>query len=92
MIEYKYNEPEHLDSLKKYIDNTYGQHYAKGSIQATEYIIDSGLGKGFCIGNVIKYASRYGKKEGKNKNDLYKIVHYIIMELNSLDKEHNESK
>ena len=48
-------------------------------IQATEFIFDSGHGRGFCMGNVMKYAQRYGKKEGANPADLLKIIHYAIM-------------
>lgn len=81
MIEYKYSEDEILDELKSYVDKTYGEHYAQDRIQATEFIIDAGHGEGFCIGNIIKYAQRYGKKEGKNRKDLLKVVHYAIMAL-----------
>ena len=38
---------------------------------------------GFCLGNVIKYAKRYGKKQGKNDLDLLKIIHYTIILLGS---------
>jgi hypothetical protein len=44
-------------------------------------IIDSGYGEGFCIGNIMKYAMRYGKKDGKNKADLLKIIHYAMIAL-----------
>jgi len=79
--EYKFNEDEVLETLKLYIDNTYAQHYSTDKIQATEFIIDSGHGEGFCIGNIIKYAQRYGKKEGHNKADLMKVIHYAIIQL-----------
>ena len=36
------------------------------------------------MGNILKYAQRYGKKEGRNKNDLMKVIHYAIILL-SLD-------
>ncbi len=78
-IDYKYNEDVVLQVLKKYIDETYSQHYAEGNIQATEFIFSSGHGEGFCMGNVMKYAQRYGKKEGKNALDLLKVIHYAIM-------------
>jgi hypothetical protein len=52
-------------------------------IQSTEFIIDAGHGEGFCLGNIIKYAQRYGKKEGKNKEDLLKILHYAVILLGS---------
>ena len=59
------------------------RHYSADKIQATEFIIDSGHGEGFCIGNIIKYAKRYGKKQGRNELDLLKIVHYAIILLGS---------
>ena len=80
---YKFNEDEVLRTLKIYIDKTYEQHYSTDKIQATEFIIDSGHGEGFCLGNVIKYAKRYGKKQGKNDLDLLKIIHYTIILLGS---------
>jgi|TARA_B100000959_G_C14993915_1_gene629256 Zn-dependent M16 (insulinase) family peptidase len=78
-IEYKFNEEDVLQYLKQYIDKTYEQHYANGNIQATEIIFDAEHGIGFCIGNIIKYAQRYGKKDGHNPADLLKIIHYAIM-------------
>jgi hypothetical protein len=44
-------------------------------------ILDAGHGEGFCMGNIMKYSMRYGKKEGKNKSDLHKIIHYAIIAL-----------
>ena len=81
MINYKFKEDITLDELKKYIDQTYDQHYANGKYQATDMIIDSGHGEGFCIGNIMKYAMRYGKKDGKQRSDLLKIIHYAIIAL-----------
>ena len=76
---YTFNEDKVLQTVKLYIDSTYKQHYSTDKIQATEFIIDSGHGEGFCLGNVIKYAKRYGKKQGKNEQDLLKIIHYAII-------------
>ena len=78
---YKFDEDKSLDEIKKYIDKTYDLHYSKGKYQATEMIIDSGHGEGFCIGNILKYAQRYGKKNGKNRADLLKVIHYGIIAL-----------
>ena len=80
-IDYKYNEGTTLAELKKYIDSTYDEHYSKNKSQATEFIIDAGHGEGFCIGNIMKYAQRYGKKDGKNRKDLLKVIHYAIIAL-----------
>ena len=81
MIDYKFNEGEILKEIQKYVDSTYEQHYATGKIQTTEFILDTGHGLGFTIGNIIKYAQRYGKKDGFNKKDLYKVIHYAIIAL-----------
>ena len=86
-VSYKYNEGKTLDELSKYIDSTYDEHYSKNKFQATEFIIDGGHGEGFCIGNIMKYAQRYGKKGGKNRRDLLKILHYTIIALFVHDKD-----
>lgn len=86
-VDYKYDEGAALAELKSYIDSTYDEHYSKNKFQATEFIIDGGHGEGFCIGNIMKYAQRYGKKDGKNKKDLMKILHYTIIALFVHDKE-----
>ena len=62
-IDYKFNEDNLIKELQKYVDSTYDQHYSKNKFQATEFIIDAGHGEGFCIGNIMKYAQRYGKKD-----------------------------
>ena len=86
-INYKYNEGELIAELHKYIDATYGEHYSLNKFQATEFIIDAGHGDGFCIGNVMKYAQRYGKKDGYNRKDLLKVLHYALIELYIHDRE-----
>lgn len=90
MIEYKYNEGEILKQLQEYIDGTYSQHYSTNKYQATEFIIDGGHGEGFCIGNVMKYAQRYGKKNGYNRKDLMKIIHYAIIAMYNHDLYHGD--
>ena len=86
-MDYKFNEQDYLDEIQKYIDNTYSEHYAKNKYQATDVIIDSGYGLGFCIGNIFKYAKRYGLKNGYSRSDLLKILHYTIIALHVHDKE-----
>ena len=83
MSKYKFNEDIILEQLKTYIDSTYDAHYSMNKIQSTEFIFDAEHGEGFCLGNVIKYAQRYGKKDGKNEKDLLKIIHYTIILLGS---------
>tara|TARA_A100001388_G_C28485199_1_gene364291 strand:- start:35 stop:313 length:279 start_codon:yes stop_codon:yes gene_type:complete len=89
-ISYKYNEGNLIAEIKEYIDGTYGEHYSINKYQATEFIIDGGHGEGFCIGNVLKYAQRYGKKDGYNRKDLMKIIHYAIIAMYNHDLYHEE--
>jgi len=94
-IPYKYNEGVYLNELTVYINNTYGEHYSKNKFQATEFIMDSGHGTGFCVGNVLKYAQRYGRKGSPEdwRKDMMKVIHYAMMQLYVHDQEHNkESK
>ena len=89
-IDYKFNEGELCKELAAYIDSTYDEHYARDKFQATEFIMDGGHGEGFCIGNILKYAQRYGKKDGYNRKDLMKVLHYAIMALHVHDTEHEK--
>ena len=84
---YKFNEDKNLNELKKHIDSTYDSHYSKEKFQATEFIVDGGHGTGFCIGNIMKYAQRYGKKgdAAQARKDLMKILHYAIIQLHVHD-------
>ena len=82
-----YHEDVSLKEIEEYINSTYDAHYSKDKYQATEFIIDGGHGEGFCIGNILKYAQRYGKKGGKDRRDLLKIIHYGIIMLNVHDME-----
>lgn len=79
MIKYKWEEPLVLHMIEEHINNSYELHYSMNRIQSTEFIFDAEHGEGFCIGNIIKYAQRYGKKYGKNQEDLLKIIHYAII-------------
>lgn len=87
--DYKYNEGRILDEVRAYINGTYGEHYATDKYQATDMIIDAGWGEGFCMGNILKYAKRYGKKNGYDRKDLLKIIHYAVIQLSTHDREHN---
>lgn len=86
---YTFDEGKYIQEFKTYVDSTYNQHYAKDKFQATEFIIDGGHGTGFCIGNVLKYAQRYGKKGSKEdaRKDLMKVLHYALLQLYVHDQE-----
>ena len=87
---YKFNEDKALKEIQKWIDATYNRHYSMNKIQSTEFVADAGHGVGFCLGNIIKYAQRYGKKEGYNREDVLKIIHYAIILLGIEDGDKEE--
>ena len=88
-IQYKFSENVIVNDIMDYVNKTYESHYAQTkNYQATEIIIYQGHGTGFCMGNILKYAQRYGKKEGRNKDDLFKVIHYAIIQLS---QDHYES-
>lgn len=91
---YKYNEDIALKQIAEYIDQTYDQHYSQEKYQATEFIIDSGHGTGFCVGNILKYAQRYGRKGTKEewRKDMMKVIHYGIMQLYIHDLENKDTQ
>ena len=90
LIDYKFNEGALIDELRAYINATYNGHYSKNKFQSTEFIIDCGHGMGFALGNVLKYAQRYGKKDGHNRKDLMKILHYALIALSIHDMENDD--
>ena len=89
VINYKFDEANLIAEFQEYVDATYSQHYAKEKFQATEFIIDGGHGTGFCVGNVLKYAQRYGKKgtHADARKDLMKVLHYALIQLYIHDNE-----
>ena len=87
-MNYEFKEDKVIESLKLYIDSTYEKHYGSGKFQATEVFFDAEHGEGFCIGNIMKYAQRYGKKNGYDERDLYKIIHYAIILIGQKIKEY----
>jgi len=75
-----YNEDQILNDLFAYIKGTYGEHYAGDkNIQLFDYWHARGKLSTIAVGTAEKYLSRYGLKEGKNKKDLLKAMHYIVL-------------
>ena len=80
MINWKYNEPEILSEIEKYLEGTYDQHYVGNKdIQTVDFWHSLGSLDTTARDNAIKYLARYGKKGGKNRKDLVKAIHYIIL-------------
>jgi len=83
----KYNEDKILKEIGDYIKSTYGQHYAqvKEGVQVQDLLRSIGVDKDFCQANAIKYLARFGKKSCRNRADLLKAVHYIVLLMSSED-------
>ena len=80
-ISYKYAEDQIISYLKDYIDNTYLEHYKTelNSIECFDAWIALGDSTPTFRNTAIKYLWRYGKKNGNNKKDLMKALHYVMM-------------
>jgi hypothetical protein len=80
-IQYKYAEDEILADLKKHLDGTYSEHYMteNQSIECFDAWIALGDSTPTFRNTALKYLWRYGKKNGNNKKDLMKALHYIFM-------------
>jgi hypothetical protein len=76
---YKYNEDLYIKDIKDYVDSTYGQHYVNDGIQVVDVWKARGTLETTAADTAIKYIMRYGKKDGKNRKDLLKAVHYILL-------------
>ena len=76
----KYNEKQILEDLSKYVLATYSEHYVgKEGIQTLDVWESLDMAEQMCQGTAIKYLMRFGKKDGKNKKDLLKALHYTIL-------------
>jgi hypothetical protein len=59
-------------------------HYTSGKIEVIDFIEDQGLG--FCLGNVVKYVSRAGKKHSADKSNKEKAVEDLKKAMWYLDR------
>lgn len=81
---WKYNEDKILKDVEDYVTTTYHGHYCGDSdgyadIQTIDLMAAKRLAAGFCQANILKYGSRYGDKDGRNKRDLMKVIHYAML-------------
>ncbi len=78
---WKYNEDVVLKEVTEYLGMTYRSHYTskESKTQTLDLIEGIGDAEPFCRSNAIKYLSRFGKKDGKSKQDILKAIHYCIL-------------
>ena len=78
---YKYEENQIISDFHDYIDKTYEEHYKTNmkSVECFDAWIALGDSTATFRNTAIKYLWRYGKKNGNNKADLMKALHYTLM-------------
>ena len=81
---FKYHEEEIIKDIEEYVSGTYQGHYTGKShefrnVQTIDLMASKELASGFCQANILKYGSRYGNKDGRNKKDLLKVIHYAML-------------
>ena len=80
----KYHEKEILKDIEEYVSGTYNGHYTGTkheyrNVQTIDLMASRDVASDFCQANILKYGSRYGSKDGKNKKDLMKVIHYAML-------------
>ena len=90
---WKYEEDKTMKGVREYLPSTYKSHYTsqESKTQTLDLIESIGDSEPFCRSNAIKYLSRFGKKNGKSKQDILKAIHYCIL-LYHFAGLHNETK
>ena len=81
---YKYHEAEIIADIEEYVSSTYNGHYTGTkheyrNVQTIDLMASRDLAAAFCQSNILKYGSRYGSKDGKEKKDLMKVIHYAML-------------
>jgi len=82
--QYKYHEQEILKDIEEYVARTYNGHYTGTKhefrkVQTIDLMAARDIAAQFCQANILKYGSRYGSKDGRNKTDLLKVIHYAML-------------
>ena len=82
--QYKYHETEIMNDIEDYVSGTYNGHYTGKehefrNVQTIDLMAARDIAPQFCQANILKYGSRYGSKDGRNKKDLLKVIHYAML-------------
>ena len=80
---FRHRENQMLEEVKEYIRSGYSQHYVDGNPYACRDVVDDWVDMNIvedaCVSNILKYIKRYGKKDGKNRKDIHKAIHYALI-------------
>lgn len=88
----QYNYELALQDVKEHIDGFRTRNYysSKGGAEVIDLLRTEHLLEGFCIGNVMKYITRLGKKSDEKRPDIMKCFHYLVILLILEDPERYE--
>lgn len=77
----KYCEEQIIEDFKQYVLATYKEHYktTEQNIECFDAWIALDDATPTFRNTALKYLWRYGKKNGSNKSDLLKAMHYTLM-------------
>lgn len=76
-----------MSKKKEMVDHP--DHYNTGKIEVIDFIKDLGMAEDFCVGNAIKYISRYKHKDNPLE-DIKKAVWYLNYLIEILEKNKNQ--
>ena len=76
---FQYEEDKTLAEVMEYIAGTYSEHYGDQNIQIQDVFDQMGISEAFTRGAAMKYLFRFGKKNGKDRKDLLKCIHYVCL-------------
>ena len=87
---YNWNMPGKINAEKEDV-RSHPSHYCFGKYEPVKVIQDWGLS--FCLGNVVKYLARAGRKDGNSKlQDLLKAKQYIEFEIEELENDFQKQR
>ena len=91
---YRYREDDLIRGFEQYLQDCYDADGSDDELNTAEFMIKSGNGSGYLIGNILKHAQRYNKNETNDdsRNDLLKVMHYALLQLYVHDLRCNENK
>lgn len=90
----KYNEDVTIKELLNYLENEVysdNYHYKSGDVEPIDVWKSLGTLETSARDAAIKYLMRYGKKNGKNKKDLFKAIHMILYMIHELEPQQEKS-
>lgn len=84
------NYNKYINQLRGYIEQTNSDKYSESLLDQLEILMHPAYGQGAFAYNAVKYLNRYlsrGYQKSNNREDLLKLMHIILFELERTDNE-----